>query len=272
MNIYSLEHTLGPAIWVVTGILIFLIFEYLIPFRTAVLSKLNRWRINFTVNLTNVVIIDLCFISLLKKTSIFSGNYQFDLFNKFQLSSLWRIVITIIVLDLITYFWHRLNHTIPFLWRFHRVHHTDLEIDVSSASRFHFGEVTGTTFITYSLMLFLGATIFEVRIFQVILFLMAQLGHSNVRLWSSLEGFLMLFLVPPSMHRIHHSEVKEETDSNYGTIFSIWDRLFGTFRKKLEQEEIVFGLKEFKNPNELTVRKLLALPFRGLFQKRNVKS
>ena len=262
MNPFSLSLTFGPTTWYVSGILLFLFFEKIIPFRSTTLSRLQRWRINFTMNFCNVLLIDLFFVYLLKKTTLFSPQHSFHLFEQMNLNIFWRIACTVLVLDLAMYVWHRLNHAIPLLWRFHRVHHTDLNVDVSSAARFHFGEVTGSTIITYTLMLFLGATIVEVRLFQVVLFLMAQFGHSNIKLNPMLEKSLWLFLVPPAMHRIHHSNVKDQTDSNYGTIFSFWDRMFGSFLKDVDQDSIVFGLKEFNNPKELMLLKLLALPFR----------
>jgi len=267
MEIYSLDSTYGLMVWVFSGIFLFFLLEYIIPFRPSTLSKLNRWRINFSVNLCNVVLIDYGFIVLLHKTEFFSSPLNFDLLNTYNIPSLWRMIITVVILDFSMYAWHRLNHAIPFLWRFHRVHHTDLNLDVSTASRFHFGEVTGSTVITYSFMLMLGATIFEVRVFQVILFLMAQFGHSNLKLWKPLDEFLWFILVPPAMHRIHHSQIKEEADSNFGTIFSFWDRIFRTFKKDVEQSRLVFGLKEFNDPKELFLFKILLLPFRGFFSK-----
>jgi len=262
MNLFSLSSTFGLTAWYVSGIFLFFLFEYVIPFRPPTLSRVQRWRINFTMNFCNVVLIDFFFIYLLKATNLFSLEHAFDFFAQMHLNIFWRIVLTVLVLDLAMYVWHRLNHTIPLLWRFHRVHHTDLNVDISSAARFHFGEVAGSTIITYTVMLFLGATIVEVRLFQVALFLMAQFEHSNIKLHPKLEESLWLFLVPPAMHRIHHSDVKSQTDSNYGTIFSFWDRMFGTFVKDVDQDKIVFGLKEFDNPKELTLLKLLTLPFR----------
>ena len=203
------------------------------------------------------------FVYLLRKTALFTSGNSLDLFDRWYLDAFWRILVTVLIFDLAMYGWHRLNHSIPLLWRFHRVHHTDLNVDVSSAARFHFGEVTGSTVITYSLMLLLGATIVEVRLFQVFLFLMAQFEHSNIKLGKSFEELLWLLLVPPAMHRIHHSNVKDQTDSNYGTIFSFWDRMFGTFMKDVDQEKIIFGLKDFNNPKELMLMKLLTLPFKG---------
>ena len=266
MRWISLESAVSPAFFVIAGILFFYILESMIPFRKTTLSKVQRWFINFSLNFCNIFVVDLFFVNLLKKTTFFSEAHRINLFKIWHLNSFGRIALTIIILDFAMYLWHRLNHGVPFLWRFHRVHHTDLEVDVSSASRFHFGEVTVSTFITYTFMLLFGATIVEVRIFQVALFLMAQLGHSNIKLWRSFEEFLWLFLVPPSMHRIHHSSLHRETDSNYGTIFSIWDRLFKTLCKNTVQEKIVFGLNDFRDPKELTLTKLLMLPFR----KKNI--
>ncbi len=266
MKIWNLESTFGPTFYVVIGILFFLLLEYTIPFRPATLSKIKRWRTNFSLNFSNILIVDLCFLYLLKKTNLFAQPLAWNLFENGGFSSFFRIPITILVLDLAMYIWHRLNHTIPFFWRFHRVHHTDLNVDVSSASRFHFGEVTVSAIITYTLMITLGATLVEIRIFQVALFLMAQFGHSNIKLWRPFEDTLMWVFVPPSMHRIHHSDYTPQTNSNYGTIFSFWDRMFGTFRKE-DSEKVIFGLNEFKDPQQLTLSELLFLPFRGLMKK-----
>ena len=262
MKLFDLGSMWGPFFFVLTGIVVFYFLENYIPFRPSTLSKWQRWTINFSLNFCNIALIDFFFLNLMKKTGIFSETYRLNLFERLSLNSFWRIAFTIIVLDLAMYLWHRLNHGVPFFWRFHRVHHTDLNVDVSTASRFHFGEVTISTIITYSFMLFLGATIVEVRIFQVALFLMAQFGHSNIKLWLSLERWLCLFLVTPNMHRVHHSSFKRETDSNYGTIFSFWDRLFGTWCRDTVQERLVFGLNDFRDQKELTLVKLILLPFR----------
>jgi len=272
MNPFHLSSTYGPTAWYIVGIVLFIFLEYVIPFRPTTLSRLQRWRINFTMNFCNVLLVDLLFVYLLNATTLFSAEHSLNLFEQIHLNTFLRIACTVLVLDLAMYAWHRLNHAIPLLWRFHRVHHTDLNVDVSSAARFHFGEVTGSTIITYTLMLFLGATLVEVRLFQVILFLMAQFGHSNLKLNPTLERSLWIFLVPPAMHRIHHSNVKKETDTNYGTIFSFWDRIFGTFTKDVDQDNIVFGLKEFDDPKELMLLKLLVLPFRQSKKHEPIKN
>ncbi len=262
MNIYSLNAEWGLLCWVVTGLLFFFILEKWVVYRSPTLPLFRRWRINVSLNLSNVAIIDLFFVYLVKQVSFFADPPVLDIFAKFHVNSFWRVAITVLVMDLAIYFWHRMNHEVPFLWRFHRVHHTDRNLDVSSAFRFHFGEVTGSTIIMYGIMLILGSSILEVRIFQLIFFLAAQFEHSNIRLWKPLERAVWFLFVPPAMHRIHHSNIQEETDSNYGTFLSIWDRIFGTFRKNVAQEKIVYGLKEFSDEQELSLGKLLILPFR----------
>jgi len=262
MGLFSLNSTYGPTAWVVSGVVFFFLLEYVIPFRANTYSKFQRWRINFSLQLCNIVIVDLIFFALLTKIRIFSGEHHLDVYNRLPLTAAGRGVLTVVLFDFITYCWHRLNHEIPFLWRFHKVHHTDRNIDVSSAARFHFGEITISTVIMYSLMLVMGATIFETRVFQVILALMNQFEHSNIKLWKPLERTIWWVLVPPSMHKIHHSDEQEYTDSNYGTIFSVWDRLLGTLKSDLKQDKIIFGLKEYPDENDLRLRKLLVLPFK----------
>jgi len=192
--------------------------------------------------------------------------FHFDLYGRLGLTSFWRIVLTIFILDFAMYVWYRFNHSVSFLWRFHRVHHSDRHVDVTTASRFHFGEMTLSAVINYSLILSLGASIGEVRIFELIFVFMTQLAHSNIRLFKPLEDFIWFIFVSPSMHRIHHSDIRRQTDSNYGTVFSIWDRLFKTLFKDVDVQKVHFGLKEFQDPKELTLVSLILMPF---IPKRN---
>ena len=252
----------------VAGILFFLALERWIPFRRMSLSsQWARWAINFGLSLCNLLIVDQGFVLLLERTPLFHEIFYFDLYARLGVSSLWRIVLTIIILDLMMYLWHRLNHIIPVLWRFHRVHHSDPHVDVTTASRFHFGEVTLSAVINYSLMLSLGATIWEVRIFKLIFVFMTQLVHSNIKLFKPFEDMIWTVFVSPSMHRIHHSNIRREMDSNYGTIFSFWDRLLRTLTRTAAQEKLHFGLREFQNPRELTFWRVLTMPLKRVMRK-----
>lgn len=251
----------------VAGIAFFLLLERFIPFRQMSLPQWQRWLINFSLSFCNLLIVDQGFVLLLQRTPLFTQIFYFDLYGHLGLNSFWRIVLTILILDFAMYVWHRLNHMVPFLWRFHRVHHSDPHLDVTTASRFHFGEVTLSAIINYALMLSLGATIWEVRIFKLIFVFMTQLAHSNIRLFKPLEDLVWLIFVSPSMHRVHHSDIRRETDSNYGTVFSIWDRLFGTLTQRWDSEKLHFGLKEFQDPKELTFLQVILMPLKRVTRK-----
>ena len=251
----------------IAGIVFFLLLERFIPFRRMSLSQWQRWLINFSLSFCNLLIVDQGFVLLLQRTPFFSQIFHVDLYGRLGLNSFWRIVLTIFILDFVMYIWHRLNHVIPVLWRFHRVHHSDPHVDVTTASRFHFGEMTFSAVINYSLMLSLGASIWEVRIFKLIFVFMTQLAHSNIRLFKPLEDMIWIIFVSPSMHRIHHSDIHRQTDSNYGTIFSIWDRLLGTLTKNVDSQKLHFGLKEFQDPKELTLPRLILMPLKWVARK-----
>ena len=250
------------------GIVFFLALERFFPFRRMTLLPWQRWLINFSLSFCNLLIVDQGFVILLQRTSLFTELFHLDLFGRLGLNSFSRVILTIVILDLAMYVWHRLNHAIPFLWRFHRVHHSDREVDVTTASRFHFGEVTLGAMINYALMLSLGASIWEVRIFKVIFVFMTQLTHSNIRIAKPQEDIFWLVFVSPSMHRIHHSDIRCETDSNYGTIFSVWDRLFRTIVSGVNAKKLHFGLKEFEKPQELTWARLITMPLKPVERKK----
>jgi sterol desaturase/sphingolipid hydroxylase (fatty acid hydroxylase superfamily) len=251
----------------VAGIVFFFALERFIPFHRPSSLQWQRWFINFSISFCNLLIVDQGFVILLQGTPLFSQILHFDLYDRLGINSFWRIILTIVILDLAMYAWHRFNHVIPFLWRFHRVHHSDPHVDVTTASRFHFGEVTLSAVINYALMLSLGASIGEVRIFKLIFVFMTQLAHSNIRLFKPLEDMIWTIFVSPSMHRIHHSDIRQETDSNYGTIFSIWDRLFGTLSKNVDSQKLHFGLKEFQDPKELTLPRVILMPLKHVVRK-----
>jgi sterol desaturase/sphingolipid hydroxylase (fatty acid hydroxylase superfamily) len=159
------------------------------------------------------------------------------------------------------YVWHLLNHEIPFFWRFHRVHHSDLNMDVSTATRFHIGELAMSAVIKICLIYFIGANLISVILFESLLVLAAQFQHSSLNVPESLEKVFWIFFVPPSMHRIHHSVKIQERDTNYGTILSVWDRLLSTLLKDIPQETIIIGVGPYREPEKLGLPHLLFMPF-----------
>ena len=171
----------------------------------------------------------------------------------------------IIFLDLMIYIQHVVLHMIPFFWRFHRVHHSDLDLDVSSGFRFHPLEILGSMIYKLGLVAALGPSVMTVVVFEAILSGMAMFSHSNIKLPLELDRTLRWLFVTPDMHRIHHSVEVDETNSNYGFNISIWDRLLGTYihNGKKPQPEIVIGVPEFRTPEQVSLLKLVLMPFRS---------
>ena len=173
-----------------------------------------------------------------------------------------RAIATLLLMDYAYWWWHWVNHMVPLFWRFHNVHHTDLDMDVSTASRFHFGEMLFSIgFLSLAVTLFGISPLLLIAFFTT--FEAATLfQHSNWRLPIWFERILHHVMVTPRMHGIHHSIVQRETNSNWGTIFCWWDKLHRTLRRDIPQDEITIGVAAYRDEKELTVGRLLILPFR----------
>lgn len=152
-----------------------------------------------------------------------------------------RSFLILILLDLILYYWHRLNHEVPFLWRFHKFHHADREMDATTALRFHLGEFFFSALFKAMIILLLGIKVHEYVQFELFVTTAALFHHSNIKLPSPLERFMSLLIVTPNFHHAHHSEVKHETNSNYSTVFNVWDKLHRTYTNKATRD-ITIGL------------------------------
>lgn len=172
-----------------------------------------------------------------------------------------RQVLAFLLLDYSNYLWHILNHKLPILWRFHLVHHTDPDLDLATAIRFHFGEMIGSVFFRGACVALTRATPATVLYYEIFFEAATQFHHSNMKLPFITERALNYIIVTPRMHGIHHSVIREETDSNYSVIFSFWDRIHRTIRLNVPQGSIVTGVPSYSDPDELTVAQLLALPF-----------
>lgn len=172
-------------------------------------------------------------------------------------------LVTFVLFDLWMYLWHRANHRIALLWRLHRVHHTDPAMDATTALRFHPGEILLSGLANAVVLPLLGMTLPVFIVYKSVMIAVILFHHSNVAVPLRVDHALRLVLVPPSMHRIHHSERRAETDSSYGTVFSIWDRLFGSFRRRADQHAIVFGIGRFGDDAWQRPLALLRLPLVG---------
>jgi len=172
-----------------------------------------------------------------------------------------QTVLFILLIDLWMYAWHRLNHRVDFLWRFHAVHHSDPEMDVSSAWRFHFVEILLSEMLRLPVLMLIGAEIQELLFYTIFMTPAIALQHSNFGLPQSLDAILRTVVPSPYMHRIHHSVLRCEHDSNYGSLFSFWDRIFGSFKMKSGIQTMPLGLENERAPEVQTVPALLKRPF-----------
>ena len=173
-----------------------------------------------------------------------------------------------LMFDYAYYWWHIGTHRVPLLWRFHNVHHTDLDMDVSTAARFHFLEIAFSVIYRIIIVLITGIAPLVYLFYEMVFELATQFHHSNWRLPRRVEAILNLVVVTPRMHGIHHSIVKSETDSNWGTVFCWWDKLHASHRMDIAQDEITIGVPAYRDERELTLGDLWKMPFRPIREWR----
>lgn len=185
---------------------------------------------------------------------------QLGLVKMLRLPMVLDILLSVVLLDYTLYIWHYLTHQVPFLWRFHKPHHLDLDLDASTALRFHVGELLLSVPWRAAQIRLLGISPLSLAIWQTLTLMEIMFHHSNIRLPLEAERRLSRVIVTPRMHGIHHSIVKTETDSNWSTIFSWPDRLHGTMRLNVPQQEITIGVEAYQDPQELTLGKIIKMP------------
>ena len=249
------------------GILIVMaIWELLAPRRALTVSKTVRWVNNIGLVFFNSVIVRLVFPMAAIGMAAFVQENGWGLLNYFQINHVIAIVISVIFMDFIIYLQHVMVHAIPLLWRLHRVHHADLDYDVTTGSRFHTIEILLSMLIKFATIIVLGPPVVAVLIFEVILNVTAMFNHANVKLPTSLDRVLRWFVVTPDMHRVHHSIEDDEANSNFGFSLPWWDRLFGTYRDqpRAGHEKMIIGIHKFRDPKQTSwITGMLVLPFIG---------
>jgi len=245
--------------------MIMAIWEILAPCRVLTTSKSRRWINNLLLVVINSVLVRAIFPAAAVGMALITTERQWGLLNNVDLTP-WSAVITaVIMLDFIIYLQHVMFHAIPTLWRLHMVHHTDLDIDVTTGNRFHPVEILLSMLIKFAAITVIGPPVAAVVIFEVILNATSMFNHSNVRIPKQIDRILRLFIVTPDMHRVHHSVIKRETNSNYGFSLPWWDRLLGTYRDQPAAGHIAMtiGLDQFRKPEQLNLPHLLILPVTG---------
>jgi sterol desaturase/sphingolipid hydroxylase (fatty acid hydroxylase superfamily) len=238
-------------------------WELLAPRRRLTESKLCRWGANLTIVVLNTVMARLLFMGGVVATAIMAQERGWGLFNVVEGPAWIEALSAIIALDFIIYWQHQLFHYVPILWRFHMMHHSDLDLDVTSGVRFHPVEIVISTAIKAASVMALGVPPLAVVTFEIILNATSLFNHSNVRIPEMLDRALRWIVVTPDMHRIHHSAVVRETNSNYGFNVPWWDRLFRTYcaEPALGQTGMKVGLEHLGQPVCLNLFMMLRFPF-----------
>lgn len=245
------------------GVFFLMLFlESRIPRHPTVDSKKRRLAINLGLTFLNTGLIKLIFGAAAVGAAAYAREQGWGLLNLLAVPAGLNILATVILLDFAIYWQHVLVHNVTFLWRFHIVHHSDLDLDVSSGFRFHPVEIVLSMLYKIAIVFLLGPSVTGVIVFEAVLNGMAQFTHSNIRLPLGLDRALRYLFVTPDMHRIHHSVEVRETNSNYGFNLSVWDRLFGSYIEEARrpQPEIVIGVEQFRRPEEVSFGHLLSMP------------
>jgi sterol desaturase/sphingolipid hydroxylase (fatty acid hydroxylase superfamily) len=228
-----------------------------------------RWASNLGLVIIDSIVARLVFPTALVGVALLAQQRSWGLLNPLELSLLLRIIFSVLILDLAIYLQHIMFHSVPVLWRLHMVHHSDMDIDVTTGIRFHPIEILLSMGIKMVVVVLVGAPPVSVLIFEIILNGTAMFNHGNVRYSQQIDSLLRLIVVTPEMHRVHHSTIRWETNSNLGFSFPWWDRLFGTYRPQPAKGhlEMTIGLDQYKHPQKLTFLWLIALPFIGKLGK-----
>ena len=214
---------------------------------------------NLFFGLANSLLTSLAVVALWGVAARFANHHHLGLLNWLSPSRPARLFLGIILFDCWMYWWHRLNHRLDFFWRFHRTHHSDPKMDVTTAYRFHFGEIIFSSLFRAPIIVLLGMNLPELVVYETLMFAVVQLHHANVALPRRLDRLLRCFIVTPSIHKVHHSRLQPETDSNYSSLFSWWDRAFKTLNLR-DPATIQYGLVQFDSPNQQTISGLIKTP------------
>jgi len=242
------------------------LWELVAPRRVLALTRAMRWTNNLGLVFLNTVILRLLFPAAAIGMAAFAAEQGWGILNYYSLPFALSVVLAVLVMDLVIYLQHVMVHAVPALWRVHRVHHADLEFDVTTGIRFHPLEIILSLFVKFAIIIVFGPPVAAVLIFEVLLNAMSMFNHGNIRLPIWLDRYLRLLLVTPDMHRVHHSVEDNETNSNFGFNLSIWDRLLGTYiaQPRDGHVQMNIGIHRYRNPKQVNrLLGMLSLPLVG---------
>lgn len=240
-------------------------WEFGLPRRKQAIRRGWRWPNNLGVVIADTLLVRILFPTTAVGIALLAEAQSFGLFHAVEVPVWIAVAASVIVLDLAIYLQHVLFHAVPALWRLHRMHHADLEFDVTTGLRFHPIEILLSMLIKFAVVAAIGAPAVSVLIFEVLLNATSMFNHGNVRIPAKIDRILRWIVVTPDMHRVHHSILARETNSNFGFNLPWWDRLFGTYRPQpaAGHEAMTIGIEQFREPRELRLDRMLVQPFRG---------
>jgi sterol desaturase/sphingolipid hydroxylase (fatty acid hydroxylase superfamily) len=264
-NEWVLDHEIPIRLGLFFGVFALIaLWEIYSPRRHLTVSKGARWFNNLGLVLLNTVVLRLLFPAAAVGVAAFAHEQGWGVLNHYGLSLPLATIIAVLVMDFVIYMQHVMVHAVPLLWRLHRVHHADLDYDVTTGARFHTIEIILSMLIKMATILLLGPPVVAVVIFEVLLNATSMFNHGNIRIPENIDRSLRLFVVTPDMHRVHHSVQAPLANSNFGFSLPWWDRLFGTYLAQPSEghAEMVIGVNEFRNPREVVrLPSMLMLPF-----------
>jgi sterol desaturase/sphingolipid hydroxylase (fatty acid hydroxylase superfamily) len=242
------------------------LWELVAPRRALTVSKAVRWANNLGIVFFNSFMLRLIFPAAAVGVAVFAAENGWGLFNYYDLPFWLAAVLSVVAMDFVIYLQHVMVHAVPLLWRLHRMHHADLDYDVTTGARFHPIEIILSMLIKFATIVVLGPPVVAVVIFEIMLNATAMFNHGNVRLPLGVDRVLRLLLVTPDMHRVHHSVEDDEANCNFGFSLPWWDRLFGTYRDQPRggHEGMTIGIHKFRTVKEASwLPGMLLLPFKG---------
>ena len=264
---WVLEHEAAIRLGFFLGIFgIMVAWERLAPRRASTVSRTLRWVNNLGLIFLNSVVLRLLFPAAAVGVAAWARQQGWGLLNLYEISFVPAVALSVIAMDFVIWVQHVMFHAIPVLWRLHRVHHADLDYDVTTGARFHTIEILLSMLIKFATIVLLGPPVVAVVIFEVLLNATAMFNHGNVKLPARLDRVLRWVLVTPDMHRVHHSVEDDEANSNFGFNLTWWDRLFGTYREqpRAGHEGMTIGIHKYRDPRLVDrLPGMLALPFIG---------
>ena len=241
------------------------LWEAVAPRRPSSYSRLARWPSNVAIVALNTVLLRILLPATAVSLALLAAQRGWGLLNNLRLPWWSTVVVSVVLLDLAIYLQHVMFHAVPALWRLHRMHHADLDIDVTTGARFHPIEIILSMLIKFGVVAALGASAVGVLIFEVLLNATSMFNHGNVHIPVGLDRWVRWFVVTPDMHRVHHSILVGETNSNFGFNLPWWDRLLGTYRDQpaAGHQGMTIGIEQFRDGRELWLDRMLLQPFRG---------